>query len=1074
MLNFPKTVLCVAMAMALSEQATAAALKLNVYQEGDPVSQAEIRLNGEIIGRSDSRGQFIYQNLDGGRHELELLVDGEAIPYRFSVADDQAALVTVNGQPGSAKPLTSIQRVALAEWDGGENTSAATGTVQGLVQATDSGKPLRRALVQVEGQQQTALTDRDGRFKLVLPAGEYIIDISHPEYRGSRLREVRVLPAMDLALDASLEPGSSEGRVASGPIEEVLVRARYTEASAIQIEKFAAGVVDSVDIEQLSRFDDSTVSSAIRRVVGVTLEEGRFPIVRGLKSRYQSSYFNGTVLPSTDPSRRDLPLDIFPSGIMQGIDLQKTATANVPGSATAGHISMRTRDIPDEPFFKVSASITRGDNHSDDALQSTTEGNTDWLGMDDGSRDVPGPVRLGLGVYSSSTSSSTGTYIDPATREAMGEAMRHNAITRGDVLGDVSFDLVGGDSWQDDNEQSLGFIAALRYANSWNIDTKQGSRFGRQNLSDPDSPIILRSLTETEDTNNTIDLSGMFNLRWVMNDYNEFGLNNILLRHTTHSAELETQITLSSNYKDPFAEIKPDDDATRTQRVDWFEEQLLALQLWGKHRIPLAQGRGWASYLGDLELSWQAVDAIAKFDRPNATQYRYEGTVVDTGIITVGSVNQYHVWEEMREDSNNYRVDLELPLESIAGISWTFQTGFTNQRRERDATYDRFTFRGSGGGAGLPTEVRKNPDPRQIFTPTYIGPESGQLSLKVGNILPEDDVGLAGDDYVSRQRYEAYYFLAKANINQVLDINLGVRQESFTLDAEQYEYTREPLVNLLDEDRELPSLLLNYMFSDTLQLRAAYSKTVGWPESFEMLPRLFYDLENLDRYQGNPDLKPADIENYDLRLEWYPSNNESLTLAWFTKDLSNAIENRFVGTSDNFEFYTFNNIGDAEIDGWELDLRKVFVLGSLQGHEIFVQFNYTDIRSSVDIPPEFQATEYDPDRPLQGQPDYIANLQVGYDHLDSGQQFTLIFNRKGEELAVVSPPGLNSVANVYEQPYNDLKFVYRKNFNNGVSISFSVDNLLDEERLLEYEGYNAPYYRATPGRDYKLKFNYSF
>jgi len=1088
MQNLSRTLLRTAIGMMVANQAAAAVLKLDVFVDGNPSPQTEIYLDGQAIGHSDSNGQFVYEDIDGGRHEIQLVIGDKRIPYRFSVKSDEAAFITMTGQSGSDKAATTIQHVALSaldlsagaagiSLDSARGDALEGGNIQGTVLGANDGKPLRNVTISVVGSDYQTVTDRDGMFNLALPAGEYLVELTHPDYRGSRLRDLRVLPGMALALDVNLDPAPADG-AAPARMEEVVVVARYAAANAIQIEKLAVGVVDSVDIEQLARFDDSTVSSAIRRVVGVTLEDGRFPIVRGLKGRYQSVYFNGAMLPSTDPGRRDLPLDIFPSGIMQGIDLQKTATADVPGGATAGHISMRTRDIPDEPFFKISASVTRGDNHSDDALKSTTEGDTDWLGIDDGTRDVPDAAKLAIGQYVDHNYQD-GRSIDVETLEVVGESLQHNAIVRSSSPGDVSLDLVGGKSWELE-DQRLGFIAAARYANTWSNDHKTSSRFGAIGTGES-SYITLKSYDETEDTNNVIDLSGMLNLQWGINDLNELGLNNILLRHTTHSAELVQSYETSRKIEpgDPIV-FDHTDRGIREQYVDWVEEQLSSHQLWGKHRLPLARGHGWASYLGDLAVDWQLMTASTEFNRPNATFYTYKDTGADTDYrITVSGTEQYNLWESMEEDSDSYRLDLELPLEPIAGISWTFKTGIFDQTRDREGLYHRFNYAGAGSLNSVPDEILFDPDPRRLFVPEYINGSAGGdnpgIYVNSGLIRPVDDVGFTGNNYQLEQEYSAYYYLLKANFFQKLDVNLGLRHESFEVAFEQYQYTMEPLTPILDEDRELPSLLLNYMFSDTLQLRAAYSKTVSWPESFELIPRLFYDFETLIRFEGNPDLKPADIENYDLRLEWYPSDTESITLAWFSKDLKNAVENRFIRSGEDFQYYSFANIDESEIDGWELDLRKTFVLGALQGHEIFVQFNYTDISSSVDVAEAAENyQEYDPDRPLQGQPDYIVNLQLGYDHVDTEQEFTLIFNRKGEELAVVNPPSTSDVANVYELPFNDLKFIYKKSFDNGMAVSFSVDNILDEKREMEYENYNAPYYSSSPGRKFKLKLNYSF
>lgn len=160
----------------------------------------------------------------------------------------------------------------------------------------------------------------------------------------------------------------------------------------------------------------------------------------------------------------------------------------------------------------------------------------------------------------------------------------------------------------------------------------------------------------------------------------------------------------------------------------------------------------------------------------------------------------------------------------------------------------------------------------------------------------------------------------------------------------------------------------------------------------------------------------------------------------------------------------------------ELDMRREFTLGADSGHQLFVQFNYTDITSSVDLIDGSGTIEQEMNRPLQGQPDYIANLQLGYDHLDTGQEVTLVFNQTGEELAIVAPPTTHDQAlgDVYEQPYGDLKLIYKKAFLNGLSVSASAENLLDAEHDYEYEEFGVPYLKYKSGRKFKLKASYDF
>lgn len=1102
-LTVSKRLLCSAIGMAVASQGQAAAIKLDAFVDGKPAAVAEVLLDGESIGSSAMGESFWYDEVGGGRHQLQVRIDGEVIPYEFSVSADEAAVITVNHASASGESTKSLQRIDLARFDAsagdavmiapGEGDNLAPGLIQGTVVGKDNAAPLRNVTVRVVGGDAQAVTDRDGNFELQLPPGVYELQLDREEYRSSRLAALRVLPKMNLAVDVQMSAVDTAAEVpASASIEEVQVVGRYLESNPIALERISSSVVDSIDFTQIARFDDSMVSSALKRVVGVSMEDDRFAVVRGMKGRYQSVEFNGASLPSTDPGRRDLPFDIFPAGIMQSLSLQKNATADVPLIATAGHIDMRTKDIPDEGFFKVSYSASRGDSHGDDLLMSSTEGDRDWLGMDDGTRELPESLRPTVDYYLDlkQTGEVTEGYNTDEV-EALGEAVPHSAIYFGEAELDSSLSFSGGDSWEL-GRQNLGVIGAVRYANKWSSNIKENTRFRGVELASGETELRLDSENETLDTNHVIDLSAMLNLQWDITDNHQLGLNNIALRHTTSSSELETSLVAFEAAGQDFAaeaaerlrrgeesglrENVDTDRATR-QRSEWIEEQLVSHQLWGSHSLDISADRGWSLYLGNLELEWQVMGAETEYDRPNASLYTYFMDSMDDSVrLSDSAGSQYNIWEDMTEENDGYRLDLALPVEDLGGVSLLFKAGLQDLQRDRDGNFVRYSFHNAGGWQSSGVA-----DPREILTPENI---VGSLNdegwlLRVGSygtIKPEADVGLVGDDYLSELQTDAHYGVVEANILEKLKVNLGVRKETFVLDAELFAFTPEPLTNLMDKERTNPSLGLTWMFNDAWQLRAAWSETVNWPEVFEVLPRRFNDIETLEQYRGNPELKPADIENLDLRLEWYPSETESITLALFRKQLDNAIENRFYGSGEVFDIYTFGNALEAEVEGVELDMRREFTLGADGGHQLFVQFNYTDITSSVDLVDGGSSFEREINRPLQGQPDYIANLQLGYDHLDTGQEVTLVFNQTGEELAIVAPPTSKAepLGDVYEQPYGDLKLIYKKEFLNGLSVSASAENLLDAEHDYEYEEFSVPYLKYKSGRKFKLKASYDF
>lgn len=945
--------------------------------------------------------------------------------------------------------------------------AALLGTVQGQVLRADNKVPLRSVQVSIPGTEFSTTTDRFGRFELNVPAGKYELRLEHPEYGNQTVSDLDVRAELALDLELTLQPSAAVAVASEEPavIENVEVTAaRYTERP-IDLERRAAGIVDTIDFAQVARFDDSTLSSALTRIVGVSMEEGRYAIVRGMKSRYQSVYFNGATLPGTDPARRDLAMDIFPTSIMEALALRKTASPDVPANATAGHIDMRTKAVPDEPFFKISTSLDVWDDVDDDVLR-TEGGDTDWLGHDDGTRDLPAELAAIKDLYFRNDG-GTEYAISDEQQIAAGASIRHPDITVGESNLNGSMDISGGYRWYF-GEQSAGLIGALRYSNKWTNRDIENYRFQRLVVDRQYAPGSAPSeLYDTWDSNNLIDVSAMLNFAWQPSEAHEFGLNNILLRHTLNSTErtYQTELTVEDGVIIP----NGDNDYAYIYSIDWIEEQLWSSQLWGSHRF---------DGLAGLTLDWLAMRASGKFDRPDSKEYTWAANNQSSSAqLSGGSDNNRFEWEGMEENSTAYRADLSFPLLQSASLSASLKGGLYLLDREREGYEYSWYYRWQSNNysGALTREELESQQPADFFTEENMCAGTGSstcIALQVYGIDPENDTGWTGDSYLVDQSTDAYYLMADMDFWEKVRASFGVRREAFSIAADMYEYTPEPLTTLLDQKYDLFSLALTYRFSDQWQLRLGYGETVSWPETFEIIPRTFTDYDTLEQYRGNQNLKPAEIKNYDLRLEWYPGEDQSVTLAYYTKDLTNAIENTFLNEGEEYNSYTFENVSSASVDGWELDLRQVFSFGA--NHELFVQFSYTDINSEVNLPPD--TLEYDPNRPLQGQPDYLINLQLGYDHVATRQQFTAVYSRKGKELAIVTAAESESAIknNVYEQSYDDLKLIYQKAFGSNWTLLLSLDNVLGSARYLKYDGWDLPYLRYDRGRYAKVKVSYTF
>lgn len=1075
----------------------AAGIKVDFVMDGKPVGNAIVLQDGKEIGRTDDNGSFWINSVSGGRQTLVVQASAVRIPVSFTLADEEAAFISISKTTGISGAEKSVKRIPLSELNtsNGQVSSddvTLAGVIEGAITDDITGAAIANVMVRVEGTDLSAVTDGYGTYKIQLPAGNYRLTLRHPGYQPLTLSGVKVLSQLSVNLET---PMSSNDDAYQDGIEEVVAIASYQPYSPIDAERMASSVMDSMDFTQIARFDDSTVSSAMTRVVGVSMEDSRYAIVRGMKSRYQSTFFNGAVLPSTDPARRDLPLDIFPADIMQSLSLQKSATADVPGTATAGHIDMRTKPTPDEGFFKISASLAYGKANSEDGYMSKEHGGRDWTGYDDGFREMPAIARQARGSYFfGDPDSAGGNGLDDSAeflqfREELGESFENYGVYKGDLPADVSISLSGGDSLLTESGQRLGMIGAVRYSNKWTNDEKIQNGFDLYTVNNPDTNepedlIALTSSKVTYDTNNIIDLSAMLNMDWRITEDHTLGINNILLRHTTSSAEFEDQYVLGSGYY--IAQngiVMPEDprdwpydsmiEKYQTQNIDWIEEQLVSHQLWGEHYVALSDG----GVLSDLKVDWQVSRSSSEYDRPNAQRYTYKGSQSADPVLQVGFSSAYNLWEFSEEDGNAASIDLELPINEGGDISLTAKTGLYQLSRTRDGYEDRFSYNANKLDAETREEILLYPDPADIFTDQYIGDgTNGSNGLYVnygGSLDAENDTGVdKGYQYRVEQNTNAWYVQTDWNLWQAVTANIGVRRESFKVEADQYYYNPEPLYELLDETKTLPSLGLTWLINDEWQLRGAYSKTVSWPETFELLPRTYRDIETLTAYKGNPDLKPADIRNYDMRLEWYPGDNQSVSLGAYQKDMDNPIENAFDTLGDDYDYYTFVNVKSGKVTGWELDFRTEFVVDDNFTHAFFVQGNYTDIESEISLDSDSKETDFN--RPLQGQPDYIFNLQVGYDHFESGQELTLVFNRKGKELVIVTPDSGSNVTNVYSAPYNDLKLIYTKRFGEDLKVSLSGENILDSEKRQYYEKYDVAYLSYKSGPKYKLKVSYEF
>lgn len=866
---------------------------------------------------------------------------------------------------------------------------------------------------------------------------------------------------------------------ASGQIEEVVVMAKLrTAAGDIVAERIEReSMTDIISAEQIGRIGDSSVATALRRVPGVTLVDGKFIYVRGLGERYSSSLLNGAQVPSPDLTRNVLPLDIFPTSIVNSIAVQKSYSADMPAGFGGGNVNIRTHGIPSGPTFSIEIGTSYNTQSTGDAL--TYEGGSDdWLGHDDGTRALPREISTALTTYGGSINPfDIGNTIYQAgginfadaiiegqaiNRELATSLNRDVDISEGNPSFNGSIQLEAGNSYFLPNDWEVGFMLGGSYSND-SVNTEVYTT----DIADPAEQPDFKN-----QTTRSIDLTGNLALGLRPNDDNEVTVTSLYIRNTDDEASIV----------DYFDDNRPLSGGSgfRDYELSFEERQLRVNQISGNH-IWSADTKGMlfldenaVSILDDAEFNWYISDSKATTDIPGEAGIEFQ-TVTDpvTGAVSSASVSRSESMLRLRytdldDEVDSYGWALSVPY-YFSDVTLELSGGYDYARKSR--TYRQ-------------TDVQLGSTDPDIVPLT--GLPINEL-FSDANLLDEDFGFTANVTTATARSYLA------ATTNEAafgkVDLNLADRWR-FVAGARWEQYAQvglpwsplsnnEQITSDVDElasavfidDAFYPSLSVIYMVPDfwaqEFQLRFNASETVVRPDLREITETSYQDPINSEfLIFGNQDVVPSDVLNLDLRAEWFFSNGDNFTLTAFYKDIDNPIEFFERPASDRKRAAQIQNAESATVQGIEAEwLHDLSYWG--QGFApFFFAGNLTLAESELETG-TLPTPPTNASRPLSGASEYVANLQLGFDS-DSGMHAaTLVYNVFGERVLAA---GINGSPDSYEQPFNSLDFTYSFYPTDRTTLKLKLKNLLDENSVVEQGGVTV--YEQQVGLSASLDFEW--
>ena len=787
------------------------------------------------------------------------------------------------------------------------------------------------------------------------------------------------------------------------------------------IEKTAPQVVSVLSSADIARTGEGDIAGALQRVTGLSVVGGGFVYVRGLGDRYSLALLNGSPLPSPEPLKRVVPLDLFPTSVIASSLVQKSYSANFPGEFGGGVINLTTKAIPTESFLTVGGSLS-GNSETTNELGYTYFGSSlDWTGFDNGNRNLPPALASFL---ASGERISTGA-VDTQAIASQLVTGRNAVIQRDNNLPvNGSLGISGGTNFEFGDTTTLGLIATVGYNNKWRT---------RDTLQQSAAALDLSQLEQDFQrviTDNRIVVNGLFGvgletgeqkLRWT----------NLYIRDTLKQARLGVGTRQTTS---PTATLLQQDTA-------WYERQLISTQMVGEFRLS-----------PDVKLDVRLGYANSQREAPEEFSFEYfrSNQASDPfgqqfiNLLNNGQRGSAEVsYSDLNEDLYSGSIDLSHNI----GENVTASIGYSYSDTARRVERRDFQFIAP---TNFPTGVA-------LFRPDLLL-QPDVIDFFNINLVDSNEANPVFDATLINH---GAYGQIKAYFTETLNLNIGVRYEAAEQTVEPVQVFTVPTASLastsLNNTYWLPAATLTWELAPQMQFRLNASKTIARPQFRELIFQSFFDTDSNRLFRGNPLLTDSQLWNAEARYEWYFDRDQRFTVGAFFKKLDDPIE-AFSSFEDNSIITSFANAPEATLYGVELELQKYFDLGNDEGTGFFgtrravVIANYTysqsELRVGADDPARVfsssanRATDFFTDgSPLTGQSDHLVNLQIGLEDTERLSQQTLLFTFASDR---VTSRGAGGQPDIFERPGIQLDFVARQ----GIKIAGTEVELKFEARNL--------------------------
>ena len=933
----------------------------------------------------------------------------------------------------------------------------------------EEGEPVIGATSVIAGTENGAVTDIEGAFELKVSEGTYDIQISYTGYKNLTIEDVIVKNGEVKLLDnIQLKPDREE-------LEEIVVKAsaiRNTESALVAMKKNSTSIMDGISAAQMKLVGDGTAIEASKRVTGVSIEDGKYIYVRGLGDRYTRTTLNEILIPGLDPDKNSLQMDIFPTSLVENIITHKNFSAELPADFTGGLVNIETKGFPEKKIFKVSGSIGYNpQQHLNKNYLTYKGGNTDFLGIDDGTRALPSGARneqLPTPLNRAYSKDQINAFVKSFNSQ-LGAERKTSPV-------DHSLNITYGDQVQtnkNDPSKKLGYIFSLTYNRDYKYwsDVTYGEyqRYKEENRNDLRYATIQRG--EVAENTALVGVLGGVAYKTLRSKYR---LSALRLQSGTSKAGI-------FNIDNDGAAVGQSGYRAISHNLEYNQRSLTNVLLAGDH-----------SFAKDKwKLEWKLSPTWSSSDDPDIRKTAFTQTAVDTLFVAGAGGNPSRIWRYLDEMNASAKLDLtrEYKLFNRKALL-KFGGNYTYKKRDYEILFYDIQFFSNQNWSSTDVSQVLNSDNIYPNKPNSIYYQSGNLKLNP-------------NAYSANVNYSAFYVSNEMQPLPRLKTVLGLRGENYVqryTGADQaYAQGNAQDGVYLDNNEVLnafdlfPSANIIYNLTDNQNLRFTYGRTIARPSFKELSFAQILDPITNRFFNGSlfkyPDwdgkLSETRINNFDLRWEMFMKPRELISLSAFYKTFDNPIELVRIPSQQTSTEYQARNVGDGLLYGLEFEVRKELGFLSPFFSRFLATGNVTLVKSQI----EMTALEYNArkeyikagqainnKRDMAGQSPYVVNAGISYSDPNAGLNAGVFYNVKGPTLYIV---GVGLYPDVYTEPFHSLNLSFNKTFGKEgkTSLDFKVANLLNDRSEKFFRSYNTDpqvFDSINPGMLFSLGFAHNF